>query len=201
MFQSRTDCHICYRSADACLCAEITCVDNQWPVVVVQHRQEVRHALGTAIIAKLGLTDNRFIMADDQGFDIPAELSSQFSPPALIYPGEAARNIEELIDTPPRPLLFLDASWRKSRRLLLGSPWLQSLPRYSFANSTPSRYRIRREPSPGQLSTLEAIVQVLGVLEQRPSHYAGLLATMDAMIDRQISRMGLDTYARNYPGD
>ena len=197
MFQARTYCHICYRSADACLCAEITRVDNHWPIVVLQHRQEIRHPLGTAIIAKLGLSDNRFLIADDQGFDVPTELPS----PALIYPGDTARNIEELIDTPPRPLLFLDASWRKSRRLLLGSPWLQSLPRYSFANSTPSRYRIRREPTPGHLSTLEAIVQVLGVLEQRPSHYAGLLATMDAMIDRQISRMGLDIYTRNYSGD
>lgn len=197
MLRHRPYCHTCQRPSATCLCAEITLVDNDWPVVVLQHRQEARHALGTAIIAKLGLTDSRFITADDDGFDIPVDLAC----PVLVYPGETAGDIHELAGMPPRPLLFLDASWRKSRRLLLGSSWLQSLPRYSFDNSMPSRYRIRREPSPGQLSTLEAIVRVLGSLEQRPGHYAGLLAAMDAMIDRQINLMGPDTYARHYRHD
>lgn len=197
MSRQRSYCYICHRAEATCLCDEITRLDNHWPVVVIQHQQEVRHALGTAIIAKLGLADSHFVPAGDHGFDIPVELSS----PVLIYPGETAGNIGNLVDLPPRPLVFLDASWRKSRRLLLGSPWLQSLPRYSFESSTPSRYRIRREPSPGQLSTLEAIVRVLDSLEQRPGHYAGLLAAMDAMIDRQIRLMGADTYARHYHHD
>lgn len=197
MLSPRSYCHNCHRPEATCLCAEVTCIDNNWPVVVIQHHQEIRHALGTAIIARLGLSDSRFIMADDEGFDIPEELLS----PVLIYPGESAGDIKDLVGMPPRPLLFLDASWRKSRRLLLASPWLQTLPRYSFESSAPSRYRIRREPSPGQLSTLEAIAGVLETLEQRPGQYAALLAVMDTMIDRQISSMGADTYARHYLHD
>ncbi len=97
-----------------------------------------------------------------------------------------------------RPLLLLDASWRKSRRLLLSSPWLQSLPAISVDLQVPSRYRIRREPAANYCSSLEAVCAVLAQLERNQQKYQPLLATMDHMIDLQIAQMGVATFQRNY---
>jgi DTW domain-containing protein YfiP len=95
-------------------------------------------------------------------------------------------------------LLLLDASWRKTRRLLLASPWLQQLSTISVALPTPSRYRIRREPQPGYCSSLEALLYVMGTLEGNHARYAPLLAGMDGMVDQQFERMGETVYRRNY---
>jgi DTW domain-containing protein YfiP len=118
----------------------------------------------------------------------------------LIYPGQRSGDVAQLdiAETTVRPLLLLDASWKKSRRMLLTSPWLQSLPRISCDLHAPSRYRIRREPAATYCSSLEAACAVLGSLERNPEKYKPLLAAMDAMIDQQIEQMGEATFRRNY---
>lgn len=131
----------------------------------------------------------------------PSLFPDSVAPPALIYPGEDAEPIAALQSQSVRPLLFLDATWRKSHRMLMESPWLQSLPRYALANQTTSRYRIRRASRPDALSTLEAIVETLGMVEGDVQRYASMLAVMDHLVDEQIAHMGREVYARNYRRD
>lgn len=52
--------------------------------------------------------------------------------------------------------------------------------------SEPSRYRLRREPAPHCVSTIEAIVQALSVLEPELTGTEGLIAAFDGLIDDQI---------------
>ncbi len=117
----------------------------------------------------------------------------------LIYPGEESSNVADIDPATlmARPLILLDASWRKSLRMLLTSGWLQGLPRISF-ELTSSRYRIRKEPMTNYCSSLEAICTVLGTLERDQEKYAPLLSSMDVMVDQQIAHMGEATYRRNY---
>ena len=49
----------------------------------------------------------------------------------------------------------------------------------------------------GSLSTLEAIVAALNLLEA-PADYAALLKPFDALIEGQIAAMGEDTFRRNH---
>lgn len=77
-------------------------------------------------------------------------------------------------------------------------PSVASLQRYSLGTDTPSRYRIRSASEPGALSTLEAIVMTLNVLEGAPKRFDGLLKTMDWMIEQQIRLMGEAVYQANY---
>ena len=60
-----------------------------------------------------------------------------------------------------------------------------------------TRYRLRKAPGPGALSTVEAIVQALDILEA-PASYAPLLRPFEALIEGQIEAMGADTYQRNH---
>ena len=84
---------------------------------------------------------------------------------------------------------MLDATWRKSLRMLIASPGLQTLPRLSLQHLPASRYRIRKARQAHQLSTLEACCQALGELEGEPARYEPLLAAFDGFVEEQARWM------------
>lgn len=84
-------------------------------------------------------------------------------------------------------LVVLDATWRKSRKMLHLSPWLQGLPRCSLDGPPASRYAIRKAHQPGQLSTLEAVCEALAQLEGDASRFQPLLAAFDGFVAQQLA--------------
>lgn len=184
--QSRAHCYRCDKPSVACLCARIPRVQNRTPIVIVQHRRESRHALGTVRIADLGLAERKILI-------VPAHARSDASIPSwlpknagLLYPGSDAADLATLApDERPRALVVIDGTWHQARALFRDHAWLRELPRYRLSPAEPSRYRLRREPAPHCVSTIEAIVQALGVLEPELST-TGLLAAFDGLIDDQI---------------
>jgi hypothetical protein len=60
------------------------------------------------------------------------------------------------------------------------------LPRLGLLPERPGNYRIRPEPAPHCLSTIEAVVEVLSALEGPKERYLPLLQAFDAMVDHQI---------------
>lgn len=189
-------CERCRRPQARCYCAQLSGQANAWPVWILQHPAEARHALGTARIAALGLRD--CTLAVSALPDATHPFATVEPSPVLIYPGPSSLPLHELALGPHRPLLFIDATWRKSRRMLMENPWLEALPRYALPSPPPSRYRIRREPNPEAISTLEAIVHCLNVLEGDSKRYQPLLEQMDRLVDEQIAHMGEEVFARNY---
>ncbi len=194
----RSICTACKRPLKVCYCHTIQHVENRWPIHILQHPAESKHAIGTARIASLSL--NQCQLQVGESFDDEALVSviSDGAQPLLVYPGEQSQDLAELNPFLPRPLVFIDASWRKSRRMLLESPALMQLPKVSFQPQTVSRYRIRKEPDEYALSTLEAIVYALSVLEGNADTYLPLLDSMDWMIEKQIELMGRDVFEKNY---
>ncbi len=170
-----------------CYCHLIKRQNNHWPVEIVQHSREPRHAIGTSRIAELSLSSINVSEARDNTPFIPdLALSAPWENAVLIYPDADSQDICELADQAPRPLVFIDGTWRKSKAILLGSPFLQSLPRYSFKPGQQPRYRIRKAAQPDFYSTLEAIVEVLNSVEAAPADYSQLLDVMDWMIEQQL---------------
>jgi hypothetical protein len=87
----------------------------------------------------------------------------------------------------PEQLVILDGTWHHAKTMVRDIPALRDLPRYRLAPSAPSRYRIRREPSAVALSTIEAVVAALGVLEPETRGLDQLLDAFLLMVDRQVS--------------
>ncbi|HLT64214.1 MAG TPA: tRNA-uridine aminocarboxypropyltransferase [Pseudohongiella sp.] len=195
---SRSVCSQCLRPHSVCYCARIVSQSNNWPISIIQDVREAKHAIGTARIAMLSLENCALIPFDPERPHNDALHSLQTAEPVLIYPGPEARPVTELAEQLPRPLIFIDASWRRSRRIMHSLPWLQQLPSYSLNPETVSRYRIRKQPQASALSTLEAIVCCLQLLENNPGRFDSLLAVMDWMIEKQISHMGEETWLKNY---
>lgn len=88
----------------------------------------------------------------------------------------------QLADPSRVRLVLLDATWRKSRKMLHQSPALQRLPRLTPDNVPVRRYVIRKAHKPGQLSTLEATCAALAQLEGDAARWQPLLHAFDGLV-------------------
>ncbi len=161
----RAVCPRCERPAPTCFCATLPAAPlaHRTALLILQHPAEAGHAKNTTAFLTLGLQRARRLRGEvfDPALAGPGT--------ALLYPGEGAAPPTGPVDQ----LLLLDGSWRQSRRLLAANPWLADLPRVGLP-AQPSRYAIRRAHRPGQLSTLEAGLQALALLEGDPARFEPL---------------------------
>jgi len=115
-----------------------------------------------------------------------ARLHDPEAPPILLYPGEGARDLAEAAPQGPVTLVVLDGTWWQAKKLFQSSPELWGLPRYALSPTSPSRYRIRREPALHCVSTIEAVAEALNVLEPTGFERERLLKAFDAMVEHQL---------------
>ncbi|NWD26889.1 DTW domain-containing protein [Pseudomonas yamanorum] len=194
---SRPQCSRCLRPTTHCLCALIPRLDSRTRVLLLQHPSEVNHALNTARLAALGLVNAQLVVGE-LFEDLPALLNLPGYQARLLFPDENAQPLQAYTPS-DEPLLLVvpDGTWRKARKLLHLNPLLAALPRVTLAQGAVSRYRLRKAPGPGALSTVEAIVQALQVLEA-PTSFEPLLKPFEALIDGQIAAMGDEVFQRNH---
>ena len=98
-----------------------------------------------------------------------------------------ALDLERLKDPSRVRLVVLDATWRKSRKMLHLNPLLRRLPRLSLDEAPASNYLIRKAHKPGQLSTLEATCAALAQLEGDAGRYQTLLKAFDGFVAQQLA--------------
>jgi hypothetical protein len=108
-------------------------------------------------------------------------------PAILLYPGPGARDILREPPGGPVTLIVVDGTWSQAKTVVRDNPVLQALPRYAFATPEPSQYRIRREPHAAYVSTIEALMHVLGVLEGDAARFRSLLDPLHAMVEAQLA--------------
>jgi DTW domain-containing protein YfiP len=164
-------------------------------VLILQHPSETAHALNTARLAALGLRKAQLRVGEV--VKLPVDERDNY----LLFPGVDATPLESLASGErPLRLIVPDGTWRKARRLLHLNPELAALPRVSLPAGLVSRYRLRKAPVPGALSTIEAIVIALNMLEGG-GRFDQLLRPFEALIEAQIAAMGIETYQRNHGHD
>lgn len=194
---SRPQCPRCLRPLSHCLCALIPSLDSRTKVLLLQHPSEVNHALNTARLAAAGLI-NAQLRVGEVFDDLARWLNQPGYQARLLFPSPTAQVLQPYAPS-EEPLLLVvpDGTWRKARKLLHLNPLLAALPRVTLAAGGVSRYRLRKAPGPGALSTLEAIVQALQVLEA-PTSFEPLLRPFEALIDGQIAAMGEQVFEKNH---
>ncbi|MEY8875384.1 MAG: tRNA-uridine aminocarboxypropyltransferase [Leptothrix sp. (in: b-proteobacteria)] len=164
----RTDCLRCGRPERACLCRWIRPVANPVEVLLLQHPLEVDQAKGSARLLSLSLSNCRVRIGE--WFD-HSELATWLQPgaSALLYPQTddvVVRPVIAASAAPIRQLVVLDATWRKSRKMLHLNPLLATLPRLALQPTGLSAYAgLRKAHRSDQLSTLEATCLALAQLE------------------------------------
>ncbi|MEK0364543.1 tRNA-uridine aminocarboxypropyltransferase [Pseudomonas sp. CBC3] len=190
----RPRCPRCQRPLKQCLCALIPSLVSETEVLILQHPSETGHALNTARLAALGLTSAE-LRVGERFDDLPVSDSRESY---LLFPGDDAVSLAQLAaEDRPLRLVVPDGTWRKARKLLHLNPALASLPRVALPEGLTSRYRLRKAPMPGALSTLEAIVVALNALEGA-GRFDALLRPFEALIETQIDAMGAEVFQRNH---
>lgn len=183
----RAECYRCHKPALTCICNALPLVSNRTEVVVLQHPRERLHPIGTARFARLGLSRSSVHVAWNAG-QRESEPPPWLAPrTGLLYPAPDALELSQLPPAArPERLLVLDGTWHTARTLYRDKLWLHALPHYRLAPEQPGRYRLRREPQHDYVSTIEAIVEALRILEPETPGLDALLRAFDTMIDQQI---------------
>ncbi len=195
----RPTCATCLRPTATCICHWAAPVSSAAEVLILQHPMEVANAKGSARLLHLCLPSSRIAVGEQ--FD-PQALQAMLGPdgrqPVLLYPDTPG---DRSLGIAPPPaygaglpaaqvqLVVLDATWRKSRKMLYLNPALQALPRLPLRDTPPSHYLIRKAHAPDQLSTLEATCYALAQLEGDVHRYDSVIAAFDGFVAQQQSQV------------
>ena len=168
----RPNCANCLRPTITCICHLISKVNTDIEVLILQHPLEVNETKGTARLLHLCLSNSNISIGEI--FDESILTSSKQT--ILLYPVMPEDNSLG-ISPPPElnlaalnnlsniRLIIIDGTWRKSRKILIKNPYLQTLPRLVLNDLPAGQYTIRKARKPHQLSTFEATCLALAQLE------------------------------------
>ena len=156
---------------------------------------EVQHAKNSAGLLHRCLPNSRILVGEV--FDDLA-LRAALQPPrytVLLYPPTdyaghatpAPLDAAQLQDPSKVRLAVLDATWRKSRKMLHLNAFLQGLPRLTLHDTPASLYGIRKAHQTGQLSTLEATCTALTQLQGDTATYTPLLQAFQGFVAQQAA--------------
>ena len=185
----RAVCRRCRRPERFCYCARLPSLQTRARIVFLQHPRESRVPIGTARMAHLALPNSE--LHSGIQFDDNARIAELRAAPgtALLFPGEGAIDPSELSNEPLRHLIVIDGTWAQAKKVLKLNPALRALPRVGLNPKQPGNYRIRKEPSAECLATIEAVAELLSVLEGEPEKFRAMLGAFNFMVDQQIAQM------------
>ena len=193
--QARPMCALCRRAHSTCICNWVRPQSTAVEVVILQHPLEITETKGTGRLLHLSLSGSRLITGETLNDDTIGFINDPRRRSILLYPEESnyinvsqQRRLEPLSAKPnDLRLIVLDATWRKSRKMLHLNPCLQTLPRLSLDDPPASRYTIRKARHSHQLSTLEATCYALLQLGESSVGLNTLLTSFDGFITQQQS--------------
>jgi len=213
-------CYRCFWPQPLCWCSSLVPMPTRTRFVFLLHPKEFKEEkAGTGRLTHLCLPNSELHMG--KGFDEDEAVQALLKDPAnfcvLLYPGTQAVNLSERSPSPAlgaelasrRLVVFLlDATWSGARKMLRLSPTLQRLPRIMFTPTAPSRYVIKQQPQEGCLSTLEAVHELLLVLERhgldayaRPEQLLGIFQRMQEFQMKCAADPARPGYRRKPYGD
>ncbi|TQV77261.1 DTW domain-containing protein [Aliikangiella marina] len=188
---SRNYCEQCKRPIDVCFCDSLITIKNKIPIHIIQHPSEQHHPFNTGRIAQLCLENCRITVAEKLNDHVRRVLNN--SNTLLLYPeldwlpkafNDNASGDGLHLDPATKHLIVIDATWRKSKKILHLNPFLQHLPRLSLRPAYESQYQIRHSSFKDSLSTIESIALALEQLEPE-TNYKALLKPFQRMIELQ----------------
>jgi DTW domain-containing protein YfiP len=228
---AREMCYRCFWPQPLCWCPSLLPLETRTRFVFLMHPKEFKQEkAGTGRLTQLCLPHSSLHMgiAFDGDAGVSEILADPRYFPVLLYPGRNTLNLSHAFTAAGGPtaefaafrdalagrtllVVILDATWSGARKMLKLSSGLQRLPRLMFTPASLSRYVIKRQPQDGCLSTLEAVHELLTVLErvgldtyQDPGR---LLAIFQRMQDFQLrcaadpARTGYRRRAYKDPGE
>lgn len=161
-------CLKCRRRILTCVCAELKPFDTESRFIILMHPMEFKkEKVGTGRFSHLILKNSEVLV--DVNFDHNPRLDEILNDPAyetfILYPGIETIDLgtSELKERLKKKAQFLviDGTWPCAKKMMKLTTKLHSLPRVSFNNQRVSEFKVKHQPMPGCLSTVESLHQVL----------------------------------------
>lgn len=186
--EPRAFCWDCARPVSVCWCRHVPRIECGTRVLLLQHPREEFMPIGTARMTAACLPSSTLVVGTE--LDNHPKVREVLSDPdreiVLLWPGPGAKDLRTLDTSTPKTLVVVDGTWALARKLVRINPGIGRLPRYALAPERASQYRIRAEPRAECVSTIEATMLALGILERDEPRFAAMLQPFTAMIDTQI---------------
>ncbi len=191
----RPRCPQCLRALRTCICKWVHPLATQTEVLILQHPLEVHQAKGSGRLLHLNLVASRLHIGETFEPEVLHHLlhSSIDGHPrqaVLLYPDTSsmpATHFATNIAANDMTLVVLDATWKKSLKMLHANVPLQSLPRLLLDKVPASQYKIRQAHRPDQLSTFEATSLALVQVEHNQTYGIALSNTFNSFIEEQMT--------------
>ena len=189
----REQCPNCQRPLAVCYCSALVQIANKIKVVIILHPLEQKHPFNTGRIAHLCLNNSELFIKETFKDEELEKLLSTSS--ALLYPSlpwlPETLELNSSANPCIQQLIIIDASWRKSKKILHLHPRLQTLPRINLTGGLTSNYQIRKTSIENGLSTIESIVEAMQILEPE-TDYRAMLKPFEKMVALQQSNQDGD---------
>jgi|RhiMetdeSRZDD1v2_1073273.scaffolds.fasta_scaffold701127_2 tRNA-uridine aminocarboxypropyltransferase len=160
------------------MCDELVVLQHRTPVMVVMHPIEIQKSSNTGQLAARVLSQAA-IQPSTEPFD--------FGPSLLLFPHESARALT--VEDAGTPLVVPDGSWRQARRIARRIHQTNGAEFVRLVDVPATRYPLRRGSRSDTLSTFEAIVEALAILEG-PHIAPRLMRVFDRFVMRILSLRG-----------
>ena len=195
MIENRPTCWQCLRPESHCHCKLISPFCAQCNTVILQHPREKKRFYGTAKLIQQWIRNCKLVrgIAFDQ-----TDIRNLFpnTELAVLFPGGVAVPAHRIRLSEATTVIVIDGTWREATKIYRQNTWLAALPHLSLSPLLRSRYRIRKQPRPECLSTIEALAYMFiensSSSKQNTVAYSNLLAGFERMVDTHLQSLPAD---------
>jgi len=161
-------CLTCRRRILTCVCQKIKPFSTESRFIILMHPMEFKkEKVGTGRFSHLILKNSEVIVgiSFDEDQRLNELLEDKEYETFLLYPGHETIDLggnllKEKLQKRAQ-FIVLDGTWPCAKKMMKLSPLLHHLPRVSFQSQRVSEFKIKHQPMPGCLSTVESIHQVI----------------------------------------
>lgn len=200
--QYRSLCTNCTQPNFSCYCHLLKPFESQINFVILIHPIEAKRRIATGRMSHLSLKDSYLVKGQNYSDNhLINELMADTDYHSMIlYPGRTSQNLsqitleqrQQVIPKNKKLRLFvIDGTWATARKMVRQSVNINSLPRICFSPTTPSSFRVRKQPHAGCYSTIEAIHHTIELMnEAKPApqerSHDRLLEVFNFMVEKQL---------------
>jgi DTW domain-containing protein YfiP len=191
-------CPTCHKPTAVCVCDRCAPVPVRRRVVVLQHPQEQDRVLGTVPLLEAIVGAKRVVgLSWPNLAAVAGEGAGRW---AVVWPSQLPKEVAPVEPSPPvramdrhgvkvkldhEGYILLDGSWSQGKALWWRNAWLLRLDRVVLSPANPSIYgRLRKEPRPSYVSTLEAAADVLVASGEDEAVRGALHRAMRTLVQR-----------------
>jgi len=195
----RVRCLKCRKPEITCYCAGLQPFVSEPQIIILMHPLEFKHPIGTGRLTHNCLSNSQLWVGTDfaNSSQLNSLLADSNNSVTLLFPNLSSFDLSlmnyaerrSFLDTKKKNVVIvLDATWHLAKKMLHRTPKLQKIPRICFTPVELSKFIVRKQPHPQCYSTIEAVHEVLSLLNpegaKKPQH---LLDMFQNMLAKQLS--------------